>query len=157
MLLYRSFLHFLGATLARRHAKLLGVESAISLGYIFFLAGGIFFWLTILQPNFSAAQMIAAMSVLTLGNGFLLPIGTTATFSVDAGRAIFPAAMLGFFQFSIAAISAFVASALLVRGNNLVGAMLACIVLIAFGVNLIIRRQEHTNVRAVTQKAPSQT
>jgi len=81
-------------------------DQLLDLGYRIFAAGGFAIFLaTALEPQ-SFAASIAAMSLLTLGNGFLLPLGTSGAVTCVPALAGSASGLMGALQISAAAIAA---------------------------------------------------
>lgn len=129
-----SFTYVLGSFFARRLAAHHGVDTALFLGHAFFLAGGLWAGIEFMQSQIVPLRCILAMSLLTLGNGFLLPLGTAATLSTSTSGPTLVPAVLGFFQFCIAAGSAYLSNRLMGRDIAHVGLLIASISMLAFGV-----------------------
>jgi len=82
------------------------LDRALATGYTIFAAGGIVMFLTTwIAPNFSAGS-IAAISVMTLGNGFLLPLGTSGAVTAVPSCAGSASGLMGAMQIGAAAIIA---------------------------------------------------
>ena len=148
-----STTYFLGSISAKRLAARHGIEQALTVGYCFFLAGGLWVWAELAQETFSPIRCVLAMSILTLGNGFLLPLGTAATLEVPSPRPILLPAMLGFFQFCIAAGAAYLASRPMLTDVSHVGSFIAFITSVAFAANILSRYLQRASVRGLLKKA----
>jgi DHA1 family bicyclomycin/chloramphenicol resistance-like MFS transporter len=76
------------------------------MGYKIFLAGGVALLLatTLLPHSFPAC--IAAISILTLGNGFLLPLGTSGAVTCVPSLAGSASGLMGALQIASAALTA---------------------------------------------------
>lgn len=144
-----SATYLLGTLVARRITRKRCAEAAITLGYALFLIGGLGVWWQLEQPLIAPLGCITAMSVLTLGNGFLLPFGTAATLGVSVHQPMLLPALLGFMQFCTAAAVAFVASRLLLADPAAVGRLMAVIVTGGFVLNTLIRYFENIHATAV--------
>lgn len=130
-----SFTYVLGSFLARKLVTHHGVDTSLFLGHVFFLAGGLWTSLEFIYNPTAPLQCVLAMSLLTLGNGFLLPLGTAATLSTNSSTPALLPAVLGFFQFCIAASCAYVAGLLMSHDMGRVGLLIASISVVAFAVS----------------------
>lgn len=83
-----------------------GSDQLLRLGYKIFVSGGIFLLLaTHLAPH-SFLACIVAVSVLTLGNGFLLPLGTSGAVTCIPALAGSASGLMGALQIASAALAA---------------------------------------------------
>nr|VUD23661.1 bicyclomycin/multidrug efflux system [Salmonella sp. NCTC 7297] len=64
-----------GNLTAKRRSRREGIEDTIRQGYRIFVLGGIIFALQMYVSPFPLPTTIIAISILTFGNGFLLPLG----------------------------------------------------------------------------------
>lgn len=148
-----SMTYLVGSFIARRLSKAGSVEGAISLGYLFFVVGGLGLWWELEQASFSPIRCVLEMSVLTLGNGFLLPLGTAGTLGVSNCRPMLLPATLGFFQFGIAAGMAFCVSHFLTADIAMVGRIIALVTVMGFTSNLWVRYFERSRALVAAEKA----
>ncbi|MEJ8675261.1 multidrug effflux MFS transporter [Chromobacterium amazonense] len=81
-------------------------DQLLAMGYKIFLAGGVALLLatTLLPHSFPAC--IAAISILTLGNGFLLPLGTSGAVTCVPSLAGSASGLMGALQIASAALTA---------------------------------------------------
>src|SRR5207245_5910815 len=93
---------------AKKLVSFCSVEKALSVGFLFFVFGGV---TLVLSAYFFAANplaIIVPMSIITIGNGFLFPIGSAAAMSsVPSHFAGVASGLLGSLQLSIAALSVY--------------------------------------------------
>ncbi|WP_314153999.1 multidrug effflux MFS transporter [Rouxiella badensis] len=87
-------------------SKGLTLDKALATGYLVFVAGGIVMFLTThFAPNFYIGS-ITAISIMTLGNGFLLPLGTSGAVTAVPHNAGSASGLMGAMQIGAAAIIA---------------------------------------------------
>ncbi len=85
-----SLSYVLGNLTAKKLSRQQGVRKTISHGYLIFAVGGIAFTIQMFFSSYPLITSVLTISVLTFGNGFLLPLGTAsaiATHSQAAGAA----------------------------------------------------------------------
>ncbi|MER2472520.1 MULTISPECIES: multidrug effflux MFS transporter [Photorhabdus] len=85
-----SLSYVLGNLIAKKLSRRQGVRKTISHGYLIFVVGGIAFTIQMFFSSYPLITSVLTISVLTFGNGFLLPLGTAsaiATHSQAAGTA----------------------------------------------------------------------
>ena len=101
-----SITYVSGNVIARRLVSGIEVDRLLFAGYGFFLAGGAALVFFSLHRVDNPLQIIVPMSVLTFGNGFLLPLGvarSVASFPTMAGAA---SGLMGFLQLGAASLAA---------------------------------------------------
>jgi len=82
------------------------IDQLLAIGYRIFVVGGIGLLLATLLAPHTFLLSIAAMSVLTLGNGFLLPLGTSGAVTCMPALAGSASGLMGALQMAAAAIAA---------------------------------------------------
>lgn len=103
-----SVAYVLGNLGAKRLATQLSVDKSLSVGFLFFVSGGVL--LATFSYLFSANPLaiIIPMSIITVGNGFLFPVGSAAAMSSVPNHCVGMASgLLGSLQLSIAALSVY--------------------------------------------------
>lgn len=101
-----SITYVLGNLTGKKCLNYLTLNQSLLIGYSIFSLGGLLVLIAGLQSNFNLIFMISSISVLTFGNGFLIPqgsAGVVSNFQYNRGMA---SGMLGFLQLGMAAISA---------------------------------------------------
>lgn len=103
-----SIAYVLGNLAAKRLVNIASVDRALSVGFLFFVLGGIALAGCSYFFAHNPLAIIIPMSVVTIGNGFLFPIGSAAAMSsVPSHFAGGASGLLGSFQLSIAALSVY--------------------------------------------------
>ena len=102
-----SVTYVVGNLLARRLMQRgRNSDQVLGLGYTIFMSGGVVLLLaTSLAPH-SFLASIAAVSLLTLGNGFLLPLGTSGAVTCIPSLAGSASGLMGALQIASAALAA---------------------------------------------------
>jgi DHA1 family bicyclomycin/chloramphenicol resistance-like MFS transporter len=93
-----------GNLTGRRLLNYFDLDWVLSIGYIAFNAGGLLL-LVAGYMNLSLVMMVCAISILTFGNGFLIPLGTAGVISSFAKSTGYASGLLGFLQLGSAALS----------------------------------------------------
>jgi len=109
-----SITYVIASVMARRILHSKGADYGLKIGYLFFWLGGVsIFLVQYYQPGAgqdvllsNAVLTVTSMAILTFGNGFLLPLGTMSTLINNVNKNGLTPALLGFFQFVIAALVA---------------------------------------------------
>ncbi|EJF87837.1 multidrug effflux MFS transporter [Bartonella rattimassiliensis] len=101
-----SLTYVLGNLVARRFLKQESMERTVRRGYIIFVIGGILFGLQMYVSPWPLITSLSAISLLTFGNGFLLPLGTALAISSHPQAAGTASGVMGALQLGSAALSA---------------------------------------------------
>lgn len=101
-----SLTYILGNLAARKVTQIKSLEEAVQIGYCIFLAGGILFLIQIYLSPYQLLTTLISISILTFGNGFLLPLGTTLAIASHSKAAGTASGVMGALQLSSAALSA---------------------------------------------------
>ncbi|WP_273756184.1 multidrug effflux MFS transporter [Bartonella sp. MM73XJBT] len=101
-----SLTYVLGNLVARRLLKRESMEHTVRRGYIIFVIGGILFALQMYVSPWPLVTSLIAISFLTFGNGFLLPLGTALAISSHPQAAGAASGVMGSLQLGSAALSA---------------------------------------------------
>ncbi|QOD37853.1 multidrug effflux MFS transporter [Candidatus Wolbachia massiliensis] len=108
-----SLSYISGNILNKKMIKIITVDSTLLLGTIIFTTGGsvmlILAWNTINSP----LELIIPMSILTFGNGFLLPLGVASGISIFPKMAGTASGLMGLMQLGAASISSVAAGHIL--------------------------------------------
>ncbi|MDD7804878.1 MAG: multidrug effflux MFS transporter [Endozoicomonas sp. (ex Botrylloides leachii)] len=126
-----SLTYVAGNITAKRILKKLDTERTISLGYIIFLIGGGTFALQMcISPN-PIITSILSISILTFGNGFLLPLGTAQAIASRPDLSGTASGVMGFLQLGSAAISSLLIG--IISGHQAEKTAIMIFLLSAFG------------------------
>lgn len=96
-----------GNLTAKRRSRCLGIAETIRLGYRIFVLGGVIFALQMYISPAPLPTTIIAISILTFGNGFLLPLGTASAIAAHPQAAGTASGVMGSLQLGSAAIATF--------------------------------------------------
>lgn len=138
---------------ARKLLYYLHISRVIVVGYIFFMAGGFLMLLLNYELNLNhlSLDLIFPITVLTFGNGFLLPLGNAGVITSFPKNSGYASGLLGFLQLVSAALTTAVIGivsqgnpcilACYIFGTTVIGAILYFI-LIKPMVNTVKERRE---------------
>lgn len=112
-----SLTYVAGGLVSKRYLKKYNIDNVIEIGFKFFLCGAFLFLLASIF-HLQVIFLILSISILTFGNGFLIPLGTAGVVSSFSGRVGLASGLLGFLQLGAAAVT----SALIggISANNIV-------------------------------------
>lgn len=96
-----------GNLLAKRIIKTISIDKALWVGGSIFLLGGLVMLGVTLLDIKSITLIILSMSILTVGNGFLLPLGIISAMSTSATKAGTASGTIGFLQLGSASVFSF--------------------------------------------------
>lgn len=99
-----SITYVTGNLIGRKLINHIALNSVIGLGFVLFNIGSLLLFIFGLA-NFSLIAMVMAVSVLTLGNGFLIPFGTAGVVGLFPKSAGYASGLLGFLQLGCATLS----------------------------------------------------
>ncbi|RDI37587.1 multidrug effflux MFS transporter [Aquicella lusitana] len=99
-----SLTYVLGNLTGRRLLNSFELDQVIYVGFVAFNLGGLLLLLAgmIHLPLY---MMVASVSILTFGNGFLIPLGTAGVISSFSKSTGYASGLLGFLQLGVAALS----------------------------------------------------
>lgn len=97
--------YVVGNLIARWLLNYFELNKVLYIGYALFNVGGLLF-LIVGAAHLPLYAMVAAISILTLGNGFLIPLGVAGVVSSFAKTTGYASGLLGFLQLGVAALSA---------------------------------------------------
>ncbi|WP_455479119.1 multidrug effflux MFS transporter [Bartonella sp. B23] len=136
-----SLTYVLGNLAARRFLKREPMEHTIKRGYVIFVIGGIFFALQIYISPWPLITSLIAISILTFGNGFLLPLGTALAISSHPQAAGAASGVMGALQLGSAAFSAAVIGK--ISGHNPLNVSILLAMLCILGFIIYIRKANY--------------
>ena len=126
-------------------------DQLLDIGYRFFAVGGAAMLVaTFFFPHLFAPS-IAAISVLTFGNGFLLPLGTSGAVTSVPELAGSASGLMGALQLGSAATAALVVGPLTEHQPWRLGVMIAAICLVGFATDRWRRLDDRTSRQALEQ------
>lgn len=99
-----SLTYVLGGYISKRLLKKKTLDETLNIGFSYFTLGAFLF---LLCGIFSLPLifMVICISILTFGNGFLIPLGTAGVVSSFSGSIGYASGLLGFLQLGVAAIT----------------------------------------------------
>ncbi|MDE9433381.1 multidrug effflux MFS transporter [Xenorhabdus bovienii] len=100
-----SLSYVLGNLTAKKLSHQQGMEKTISLGYIIFTIGGIAFTVQMFLSSCPLLTSVLTISVLTFGNGFLLPLGTASAIAAHTQSAGTASGVMGTLQLGSAGMT----------------------------------------------------
>ena len=95
----------IGNFIGNRIIKYISVDKAIAIGILASVTGGISMVALTMSPPTTPYAIIIPMSILTAGNGFLLPFGTAGAITLFSDMAGVTSGVVGFLQLGVAAIA----------------------------------------------------
>ncbi|AQX21262.1 MFS transporter, DHA1 family, bicyclomycin/chloramphenicol resistance protein [Bartonella sp. CDC_skunk] len=101
-----SLTYVLGNLVARSFLKRESMERTIQRGYVIFVMGGILFAIQMYVSPWPLLTSLIAISILTFGNGFLLPLGIALAISSHPKATGAASGVMGALQLGSAAFSA---------------------------------------------------
>lgn len=101
-----SITYVIGNLTGKRMLKKKSLDHCLMFGYLVFVLGGGAMLITSIFHLFPLISMIIGASILTLANGFLLPLGTAGVVTNFAEYSGTASGLLGFLQLGTAAITA---------------------------------------------------
>lgn len=99
-----SLSYVAGGYFSRRYLKEKTIDETLNIGFKYFVLGAVLFLLCDFF-DLPLLCMIIFISVLTFGNGFLIPLGTAGVVSSFPGRIGYASGLLGFLQLGAAALT----------------------------------------------------
>ncbi|MFA1563200.1 multidrug effflux MFS transporter [Aliivibrio fischeri] len=129
-----SLAYVLGNVVAKRLVKTQGVISVMDLGYKIFFFGGISFGLQMYISPFPVITSILTISILTFGNGFLLPLGTASAIGSVSELPGIASGIMGCMQIGSAAASSYFIGIFSNHDNLKVGLTIAISSSIGIGI-----------------------
>lgn len=96
---------YVGNLFSKVSVKRIGVEKTFYFGLGFFLLGGVLFGLNLLVGGFSGAlSLIIPMSVVSISNGIILPLGIASAINLFPNSAGSASGLVGFCQIGAASL-----------------------------------------------------
>ncbi|KEI34678.1 transport protein [Francisella sp. W12-1067] len=102
-----SLSYLFGNQVAKRLLSFMCIDRTIFIGYGFFGLGGIMFIVLNHGVSFTPVDLILPATILTFGNGFLLPLGTAGLVSSFEKISGYASGLMGTMQLSSAALSVY--------------------------------------------------
>jgi DHA1 family bicyclomycin/chloramphenicol resistance-like MFS transporter len=136
-----SITYVAGNLLGKKLLNFLSLDKSLLLGYGIFNLGGVFL---ILSSLFHAKLvfMIIGVSIITFGNGFLIPQGTAGVISTFSKTAGYASGLLGFLQLGAASLSSSFVNRLSEGSISKLAVYLFCTTLIGAAIFLFFNREK---------------
>lgn len=134
-----SITYVAGNLLGKKLLHSFTLDKTLRIGYCFFVAGGFFLALAGIF-SWPLSMMVISISLLTLGNGFLIPLGAAGAVSSCSGSVGYASGLLGFLQLGAAAITTAYIAAL--SNNQIVrlGLFIFLATLVGLFLHLMLRK-----------------
>lgn len=126
-----------GNLAAKKRSRREGIEETIRRGYLIFVLGGVIFALQIYVSPFPLPTTIIAISILTFGNGFLLPLGTASAIAAHPQASGTASGVMGALQLGSAALATFLIGKLSAHVPGMTALIIACVCVFGFIVYLL--------------------
>lgn len=126
-----------GNLAAKKRSYREGIEETIRQGYRIFVLGGIIFALQMYVSPFPLPTTIIAVSILTFGNGFLLPLGTASAIAAHPQLSGTASGVMGALQLGSAAIATFLIGKLSDHVPEMSALIIACVCVFGFVVYVL--------------------
>lgn len=126
-----------GNLTAKKISRKEGVEATLRKGYIVFVFGGIIFALQMFIIPQPLVSSVISISVLTFGNGFLLPLGTASAIAAHSRASGTASGVMGALQLGSAALSAFLIGKVSAHNPEVTALIIAAVAVIGFVIYLL--------------------
>ncbi len=134
-----SITYVAGNLLGKKLLHSFTLDKTLRIGYCFFVFGGFLLALTGIL-DWPLSMMVVSISLLTLGNGFLIPLGAAGVVSSCSVAVGYASGLLGFLQLGVAAITtAYIA----VLSNNEIyrlGLFIFIVTVVGLFLHLILKK-----------------
>lgn len=148
--------YLLGNYFSRKLIQYITINKALLIGYSFFIIGSTFMIITSIIGISTPAFLFIPMSIVIIGEGFLLPLGIASVITLYPEKSGYASGMMGFFQLCSAALAAALIG-YFTKGSALSMALIICGITltgITTFISLIIYGKNGLNInKPVTQEA----
>ena len=131
--------YIIGNLYAKRMIKKVSIDQALRFGGIIFATGGLLMLIIILLEINSVPAIIFSMSIITTGNGFLLPLGVASSVSASSAKAGTASGIIGFLQLGSASLFSLLAGSLMQNQLYSMVSMICIAVIITIAVLYFIK------------------
>jgi len=125
-----------GNLTAKKISKKIGIDRSILKGYVIFIIGSILFVLQMFVSPYELVTTIITISILTFGNGFLLPLGTASAISSHPLAFGTASGVMGALQLGSAALASFLIGKVSSHDPQTVAIAIATICVIGFFIHV---------------------
>lgn len=122
---------------AKKLSRREGIEETIRRGYRIFVVGGIIFALQMYVSPFPLPTTIIAISILTFGNGYLLPLGTASAIAAHPHASGTASGVMGALQLGSAALATLLIGKLSAHAPEMTALIIAGVCVFGFVVYLL--------------------
>lgn len=126
-----------GNLIAKKISRIDGIEIALWKGYLIFVMGGIIFSLQMYICAQPLTFSVITISILTFGNGFLLPLGTACAIEVHSQTSGTASGVIGALQLGSAALSSFVIGRISDHTPKITALIICLVCVIGFVIYLL--------------------
>lgn len=138
-----SVSYIIGNLLAKYLINYKPAEKVIKLGFVFFVLGGFLMVLSAFYFSQNPYAVILPMSIVTLGNGFLFPIGSaSAMASVPSTQTGMASGLMGSFQFIAAALCIYCVGGICHGEALLLSVFIGAIIIVGVSSFLILTNRQ---------------
>ena len=145
-----SLTYVSGNMVGKALLKKIHINEAIRMGYFAFNIGA-FLLLISGIAHLSLLTMVISISVLTFGNGFLIPLGTAGVVSSCSKGVGSASGLLGFLQLGLASLSSGFVDAISQNSIARMGGYLFVITMVGFVVHYYLRPRENSSEAALAK------
>lgn len=117
------------------------INTALKIGYFAFNLGSFLLVISGFM-HLSLLVMVISISILTFGNGFLIPLGTAGVVSSISGKVGYASGLLGFLQLGLAAISSAVIGTISQNSIARMGLYIFVVTLSGFFIHIYLKPKE---------------
>lgn len=136
-----SLTYVAGNIISKRALEKSHINNVLKMGYFAFNIGSIFLLISGFMHS-SILAMIISISVLTFGNGFLIPLGTAGAVSSFSGKVGYASGLLGFLQLGLAALSSTIIGAISQNSISRMGLYIFAVTLFGFFIHVYLNPKE---------------
>ncbi|OSN10667.1 Bcr/CflA family drug resistance efflux transporter [Lonsdalea iberica] len=126
-----------GNLTAKRVSRTESIESTLRKGYLVFVVGGIIFALQMFLSPHALASTVISISILTFGNGFLLPLGTASAIAAHSQASGTASGVMGALQLGSAALSSFLIGKITAHSLRMTALIIALVCVAGFVIYLL--------------------
>ncbi|SRR5579883_3028896 len=100
-----SLCYFTGNMISRRLLNYISLDAALSIGIMISFCGGVGLTINAILETNNVLTMIIPMSILSIGNGFIMPLGTAGGITLFPNISGSVSGLMGFFQMGAASVA----------------------------------------------------
>lgn len=123
-----------GNLTAKKRSRINGIEETIRQGYRIFVLGGVVFAIQMFVSPLPLVSSIITISILTFGNGFLLPLGTASAIASHPQASGTASGVMGALQLGSAALATFLIGKISAHHPGITSLVIAAVCIIGFAI-----------------------